>query len=292
VDCELIQDAATAFLDPESVIRLQIHERLDDSDITNNTPLRNLVDSASEDNKVHSLLVAIYYLATPERIVAPQPLAPQPLALQLTASGGGDPYLYPLYGPAVKLPNVEAIYRLYEDDAVVVNARVQRASPAIQQQIKQLMRPFGLRVVSAEAYFFSHIFIGSRQIPTDQVTVDLETRQSSGTLSRVGPAVLDTTKVPYDVHATSSVSIPIHWGPALCLRINFSRNPQVRNGLSLTGDLTGTGLLMRNFRPKFFVLDRLDDTRMVAMPRNVSRLLTHRGVKATNELEVKIVPCR
>jgi hypothetical protein len=210
---------------------------------------------------------------------------------KLTASGGGDPYLYPLYGPAVKLPNVEAIYRLYEDDNVVVNAHVQRASPVIQRQIKQLMRPFGLRVVSTEAYFFSNIFIGSRRVPTDQVTIDLETREISGILSRVGPPILDTTKVPYDDHATSCVSIPIHWG-SLCLRINFSRNPQVRNGLSLSGALTGTGLLMRNFRPKFFVLDRLEDTQAVTMPKNVSRLLTNRGINATNELELKIVACR
>ena len=70
-------------------------------------------------------------------------------------SGGGDPYLYPLVGPPIKLPNVEQVYRLYQDTDVVVNARVARASPQIRAEIEALVQDTGLRAVSTEAYFFS-----------------------------------------------------------------------------------------------------------------------------------------
>jgi hypothetical protein len=58
-----------------------------------------------------------------------------------------------------------------------------------------------------------------------------------------------------------SYDIPVRWGQDTCLTISYSRNPQIRNSLRLSGRKTslagGTGLLMRNYRPKLFRLPNL-----------------------------------
>ena len=38
----------------------------------------------------------------------------------VSASSGGDPYVFPLVGPVYKLLNCEEVYRLYQDDHVVI----------------------------------------------------------------------------------------------------------------------------------------------------------------------------
>ena len=58
-----------------------------------------------------------------------------------------------------------------------------------------------------------------------------------------------------------SYDIPVRWGQDTCLTIRYSRNTQIRNSLCLSGRETslagGTGLLMRNYRPKLFRLSNL-----------------------------------
>jgi hypothetical protein len=206
-------------------------------------------------------------------------------------SAGGDPYIYPLIGPAVKLPNVEQVYRLYQDTDIVVNARVKQASQDIQSEIRQVVQDSGLCATMTEAYFFSHIFIGSRKDPDDHVVVDLEQKVTSGNSATfvVDAPILDTTSCRYETMSNSHVSIPIRWGEKMCLMIRFSRNPQVRNGLTLNGGNLedGTGLLIRNYRPRFFQLTRLDDTSAVKIPRNCRRLTTTRGTKASREISMQ-----
>jgi hypothetical protein len=198
--------------------------------------------------------------------------------------GGADPYLYPVVGPPTKLPNIEEIDRLYQDDSVVVNARVSRASPAIQQEIQTAVASLTdiAQVISDTAHFFSHVFSGSRHDQTDHVTVDLEQKSTTlGTrLFDVGSPTVDTEVCPYVTVSRSRVIIPISWGRTMCLRITFCRHPPIRNGLSVSG--TGlekaSGLLIRNYRPKFFRLNALDSLGLVEFPRHCKRVLTARGI--------------
>lgn len=216
-------------------------------------------------------------------------------------SGGGDPYLYPLIGPAMKLPNVEQVYRLYQDAGVVVNARVTRASQRIRAEIESLVQHVGLQATASEAYFFSELWLGSRHDPADYVHVDLEQKKvSSGSTAtfRVEAATVDWVPCKYDTTTRSHVSIPIYWkkprvgdGTAavgdddMCLMVSFSRNPQVRNGLRLSGMnlREGTGLLIRNYRARFFQLLRLDCRMAVELPRNCRRVTTQRGTSGYRE---------
>lgn len=123
--------------------------------------------------------------------------------------------LYPLVSHAVKLPNSEQVYRLYQDADVVVNARVARASPQIQAEIVALVQGTGLRAVTTEAYFFSELFLGSRHNAGDFVHVYLEHKLTSGSTEtfRVDSPVIDTTPCKYEARVASYVSIPIHWEP-------------------------------------------------------------------------------
>ena len=208
---------------------------------------------------------------------------------------GGDPYVYPLFGPCYKLPNCDDIYRLYQDDDVVINAQVSVASPEIQTQIRQVVVSRGgdfLCPVSTEAYFYSQIFIASRT-SDDQVFIDLEQKQtdSTGNTFRVGPYGLSKDSRPYEDEGASYVDIPIRWGKDTCLSIGFSRNPQIRNGVRLQGTclVNGTGLLVKNFRAKFFRLPNISNKEAVSIPSGRTRLLTKRGTRGYKQTSIDFV---
>ena len=209
---------------------------------------------------------------------------------------GGDPYVYPLAGPCYKLPNCADVYRLYQDADIVINARVSAASPEIQAEIVQAVATKGcefMRPVSTEAFFYSHVLIASRTTD-DQVLVDLERKQHTGTVTssmfRVGVPDVSRGSRPYEDNGASYVEIPIRWGDDSCLSISFSRNPQIRNGVRLSGVgllVDGTGLLTRNYRAKFFRIPDIYSKAPVSIPNGCARPLTKRGTMGHKELMIK-----
>jgi surface protein len=212
-----------------------------------------------------------------------------------TAGGAGDPYIYPVVGPAYKLPNTPECYRLYEDANVVINARVSPASESICHQIDKLTAGTGLEPVSYEAYFFSHLYLARRD-GTDAVELDLENRSTvltgTGTFFRPGSLVVnDDTMSPIGPMLETHVSLSIYW-EQMHLCVSFSRNPQVRNGVSLHGRsiTNGTGLLVRNYRPKLFRLARLDDRSETCTRRlrKCVRQTTLRGIAGHREYQMAI----
>jgi hypothetical protein len=205
-----------------------------------------------------------------------------------TVFAGGDPYIYPLNGHALKLPNTEDAYRLYQDDHVVINASVGRATPAIQREIESVRGLGDTAVISAQAHFFTHIHIACRL--GESLTYDLERRiMSSSSVPQstfsVGSPVVSRTDVPYDAGRNNSrVCIPIRWGTGMCLQIMFSGNPQVRNGVSLHGiTANASGLLTRNYRPRLFRLTGLHATELVVLPKNLKRVTSNRGTVGHKE---------
>ena len=214
--------------------------------------------------------------------------------LRVTYSGG-DPYVYPLIGSCYKLPNCEDIYRLYQDDAVVINAMVSVATPQIQDEIIRATSRTGdfLHPVTTGAYFYSKILVASRTTD-DHVLIDLGEKQHTSSnphsMFKVDLPMVSTDSRPYEDQNASYVSIPIRWGQDMCLSISFSRNVQIRNGVQLSGtDLeNGTGLLIRNYRPKFFRLPDIHNRANVEIPRGCRRPLTkrttigHREIHMTN----------
>jgi hypothetical protein len=223
----------------------------------------------------------------------------------VSAYSGADPYVYPINGPAYKLPNAYGVYRLYQDDNVVINAQVEQASDSILETITAVtdrlqLTEIGLTPISKEAYFYTKLFLANRHDPMDQVVLDLTKKTvvvTTGGATTTGSSfIVGTAKIMHsdepipfttDVHQ-SHVSIPVHWND-VCLSVIYTNNPQIRNGLRLSGPQTtlagGTGLLLRNYKPKLFSVRSLKDMR----PVNVTncKFLTQRGIKMQSEVHVQ-----
>ena len=212
--------------------------------------------------------------------------------LRVTYSGG-DPYVYPLIGSCYKLPNCEDIYRLYQDDDAVINAMVSVATPQIQDEIVRAVGRTSdfLNPIASEAYFYSKILVASRTTD-DHVIIDLTTKQhmcsNTTSMFKVELPMVSIDCRPYEDQNASYVCIPIIWGDDKCLNISFSRNAQIRNGVRLSGsDLEhGTGLLIRNYRPKFFRLSDIHNKVDVKIPNNCRRPLTKRGLTSHREIKM------
>ena len=215
-----------------------------------------------------------------------------------TACAGADPYVFPCLGPAVKLPNVPAIYRLYQDATVIINARVAPASTVTQSQIAAAFTwkdSECLSLVAAEAFFFSELYISTvdqqHHLHADLVHKKI---QSATPFFTVGTPFVDTSpQRAYEMinnDTMSRVSVRVQW-PGMSTVLTFSRNPQVRNGISLQGihPTYSTGLLVRNYRPKLFVVTQLTDTCPVILHPNQRRTTTQRGVVGHRE---SVVFCR
>jgi hypothetical protein len=219
------------------------------------------------------------------------------IALDMIHTGGGfgDPYIYPVLGLPHKLPNVSDCYRLYQDKNVVVNARVSMASDAIQREIAEVGQEYAIdRIVAEHAYFFSHVYIAHRTKPNNFVEIALEDRKTSaeGSYFQLNSPILNG-EVGHNAILASElnthVSISVQWDLYTRLCVSFSRHPQVRNGISIHGPTitNGTGLLIRNYRPKLCRVNRLDDIAGLTFP-STRRLTTKRGLGGNHEHRVKV----
>jgi hypothetical protein len=227
---------------------------------------------------------------------------PPPVTTTATASAGGDPYVYPMSGPPVKLPNMSASYRLYQDSAYIVNGRVSRASERTQSEINSVVEHTGLQAVSSEAFFFS--VLRTIHVPSGEwFEIDLESKRTNMSspdakaMFGVGELELQNTHYAFEPDCDkgrSHVSFPIRLGTSTTVHIMFSRNPQVRNGLSLTTSTTNAdGLLLRNYRPKLFQITSHVYDKPVSIPTGYRRVLTKRGVAGHQEKLMKIrVTCK
>jgi hypothetical protein len=153
-----------------------------------------------------------------------------------------------------------------------------------------------LNPVCKDAYFFSHVHIALIGAVQESLTIDLERKTFSDrpTAFSVGTPSLTRETIPYDSGNLSHVSIPVRWGLGsknMCLYVNYIRNPQVRNGLSLQGDNMphGSGLLLRNYRPKLFRLPSLYSVETVVLPRNLKRVTSNRGTSGHREYNMSLV---
>ena len=256
-----------------------------------NFPIIGTTDAGNSSNTTITLFYNLDQAITPGVYTSEQ-------QLPTTASAGGDPYVYPISGPPVKLPNMSASYRLYQDSTYIVNGTVSRASERIQSEINSVVEHTGLQAVSSEAFFFS--VLRTIHVPSGEwFEIDLEskctTMSSPGakTMFVVGELELQNTHYAFEPDCDkgrSHVSFPIRLGPSTIVHIMFSRNPQVRNGLSLTTTSTtnADGLLLCNYRPKLFQISSHLYDKPVTIPTGYRRVLTKRGVTGHQEQLMKI----
>jgi hypothetical protein len=197
-------------------------------------------------------------------------------------SVGGDPYVFPLHGPVVKLPNCTNYYRLLQipSTQTVINAAVSRATPEQQAAIReQTTGLIDYADTIDDGYFLSQIFIG---IEGQTFTINLEP----------GADVLGRTDLPWaeagvrtgqnttgllqGTYQARNVQV----GP-LTLEVRIFVNAQIRNevAVSLTGTIPvdTSGLLYRNYRPNLFQLGSLTCIKTQTRYKKSQRPLTQKA---------------
>ena len=215
------------------------------------------------------------------------------------AEAGGDPYIYPVVGtPMMKVDNRAAIYRLYQDEEFVLNGEVCQATESMVFNVRgQFPMDLAIQPIR-DGYFFRNLRICHIQDPSIWTAVDLETKKvhtSNGYHGIiVGSPRLSTDSVAYDsinnAYTTSRVVIDISSGSTR-LKISFSKNRQVRNGLRLVQHdaLTWDGLLAYNYRPKLMIVPTLSYVRPIRFPRNKKgRLYRRKGLMSHGETNIHV----
>ena len=190
------------------------------------------------------------------------------------AGVGGDPYLMPLQGPPIKLPNCSDTYRLLHAPqlGLVVNAEVSRATPAQRKKLRAQIaaRDCGGLVPVDDGFYLSRLWI---QCESNAYQIDLHK----------GATELLRADLPWgSVHMGSSrrglvqgkyLSRSLRLSDSMRLEVRFYANAQVQNELRLVarGPVRGDGLLLRNYRPKLFRLNQLQDTSVLRRRRGRMR---------------------
>ena len=210
------------------------------------------------------------------------PKQPPPMPL---GSVGGDPYVFPLHGPVVKLPNCDNFYRLLQipSTQTVINAAVSRATTDQRAAIRdQTSRVTDYAEVIDDGYFLSQIFVSTGGGGHEDIIINLD--PGSAVLSRtdlpwteVGVRTgQNTTGLLQGTYQARNVQV----GP-VTLEVRIFANAQIRNEVSVR--LPGacptdtSGLLYRNYRPTLFQLGSLTSTKTQTRYQKSRRALTQKA---------------
>ena len=199
---------------------------------------------------------------------------------------GGDPYVYSVIGYPVKLRNLFGIYRLYQDDHLVINGKVSRATSRIQREIcGRIPTDIGIRPVS-DGFYFDTYWIGYRhqkdrwiKIDTEEKLVHIPNRETFSIFNMSQPHV-STSSIQYDImNKNPRVCVTISWN-YLQIEISFFNHFQVRNGIRVihSGGGPWDGLLAYNYIPSIMMVNRIDDMKTVRIPSKKKRIYLKKDI--------------
>jgi hypothetical protein len=190
-----------------------------------------------------------------------------------TAGCGADPYVFPVVGPPIKLPNHYALYRMYQDRSVFVDAEVDRRTV-------DGLEPGALSC-------------GATPVRTGYYITRL--RSAQWTVDTTSAACLDRPDLPWEnaVAPGRSGDIPTELGgiihgayrsrtlrvsPVVRIEIRVYENPQILNAFVWSvpprSDGRVDGLVYRNYTPSQYVSSgKYLDTPFIPRPKGPPRLL-------------------
>jgi hypothetical protein len=203
-------------------------------------------------------------------------------AIRVIGRSGGDPYIRCVEtGTTVKLPNCTDVYRMYQNKRTgsIINCRV---GPKICTFEEVRLGEWGKTI--EEGYFFTDLFI------YDGVT------KMSQNIDLMDPHILTSPSLPWckgEKVRTETGSENLFIGDytarvlEVCdggeIDLRLYPNPSIRNDLQFTLPGQMDGLLYKNYRPKLWRCNRIDDTKLMRI--TAGRPLTSRGI--VGHLEVK-----
>ena len=201
-----------------------------------------------------------------------------------TAGIGGDPYVTPIQGPTVKLPNCYGMYRLLQTPSIglYINVEVGAANAAHRARILDCATRTGVDdsglVPVSDGFFMHRLFISA--LPNQP-----------GTTLDLRDALFDSSA--YASASTSGlfqgryVGRTLQLGPGVQLELRKYENPQIDTQvlLHMTRHVPADtdGLLYRNYRPKLFRLNSLVDTTPRTRHLSISRPLQCRSIVGRTE---------
>lgn len=203
-----------------------------------------------------------------------------------SGSSGGDPYIMPMLSDIpVKLPDVETTYRLFEQDNNFVNVSVSRASEEHQKRTeevtKQWQEKLGTDLISkntvTDGFFFNKVFISAQG---NQLMVDMYNRKIT-TIGSCDTSVfkVKTAKKHHQnkIWANSEcTSTFITWkdenNSDISVELQLYKNPHIENGVNMSVKRlspNATGLLVKNYNPKYMKVPSLTTTKYNKLHRRV-----------------------
>ena len=251
--------------------------------------------------------------------------------------GGGDPYITPRFGSTFKLPNKSTNYRLYENEDVFINARVDEATEShkqamIEYNINEIKRTNDITAslddLLVDGYFFRQFFIAvgdnkmcinlfncseknmAKQMeflktrPEEKVYIlnaawDYKTNKLTGKTGKtykgndfftINKPIWTEEVMNYHVD-NQFVNMTISWEHPKFgktkLNIKFFNNPQHDNGISIESITGLTGLLVRNYKPKYMEIPSIETQQYKKLHKrikNAKNLFTKKAITNKNEV--------
>ncbi len=190
----------------------------------------------------------------------------------------GDPYVYPLLSKTpVKLPNRNAIYRLYECDNTFINAEVLENTPEHIERILSVQPVSKNRFING--YYFSKFYIKEGE---NYLNIDLREKTWEGHVEKPGFFKLDLDEEDkidgHDFWKDPCKTLTIGWknkeNKNVTAKVLFFKNPFIENGIKIeVEDLNekAIGMCVRNYKPKLMQLKNIKQTKYGKLHKNINK---------------------
>ena len=192
-----------------------------------------------------------------------------------------DPYIYPMRSSIpVKLPDLEACYRLYQSKDTFINAEVSIATKEHEKRMTEFVEKLGhdTKDVITDGYFFSKFFISDGK---NKMVVDLREKLfsllegSDKTFFNISQNNNNAGNKDWNGKAKNVV---VQWiteeGNKMKATVSFFANPHIENGISLSVNnlpQKALGLCVSNYRPKLMRVPSLTTEKYAKIARQVKK---------------------
>lgn len=213
----------------------------------------------------------------------------------------GDPYIKPLIGPTIKLPNAPSNYCLYYCPEFYITAAVEKIDAAQKQKIIDFHsgrcgHSLGLsdRDLITDGYLYSYFLIC---FGDETILVDLRRKKviRSHKKSKKFQYHYQKSQCNMDIYKNMGCNEHVFSfysddkGLVEC-GIQYYKHPQIDNGIRLNIERNftkGIGLLVRNYKPRLMEIPRLysfSPSKLYKKIRNTSKPFTTKGIYVGGEL--------
>lgn len=194
-----------------------------------------------------------------------------------SASVNGDPYIKPVTGPIIKIPNHYDIYRLLQNvsTGMIVNVEV---GPISDLDVDNNVTMDGIRPI-LEGYFMTKLAFRTHT-GGPLVVLDLESPtvfEDRDDIGWCGPKFEESIK---DGPAIGNYTArTIRLDSTTTLDVQKFDNLQIRSGVDLSFPNGCQGLVLHNYRPELWSIksNNLVDVGMMSEPSG-KRILTQKGI--------------